>query len=82
MGYNVYLKVWQVEKIYERLKGSCRGITVFRKEAKKIATFDKKERCYLFKDEQALWLLLREDFTEILEKKGITDWGHLMQYIS
>ncbi len=78
---NIYFNLFQVEKIYECLKNERKGITNFLKEAKEYAERNEKKGYYLFKDEKALWEVIKKHLPAELESKGINTWGELMQYL-
>lgn len=81
-----YLTLSDVKSIYFILNNhSSKGLTKFVKTAKEIATelhHKRFGRVYQFRNENALFELLKQRFSKELEKKGIDSWGRLMQYIS
>lgn len=73
-----YLSLNDVEAIYIYLNGSTNGLTSFRNEAKKVAI---KRGRYEFRNEEKLFNIFQMYLSEILEKKKISSFGELMQYL-
>lgn len=80
-----YFNSEDVRRIYEVINGSSRGADIFVKSAKEeVAEKIEKDYsiCYRFKNEDALFLLFEQRFSQQFKNKKISCWGELMQYIS
>lgn len=80
-----YFNSEDVRKIYEFLNGKPNGSYAFTQKAQlEIAEKTKKgfNVYYQFKDEDALFDLFKERFSNLFEQKKIYCWSDLMQYIS
>ncbi len=80
-----YFNLADVQRIYRVLNGNSKGWSEFSKKAKLIATEITSNysigKC-MFKDENALFELLNEKFSERFRILKITCWNELVQYIS
>lgn len=76
-----YLNTADIEEIFEKVKGSRKGITPFLRDAKKIGSRTKKG-AFIYKDETALYNVFERYLKDELDIKGIDCFGRLMQYIS
>lgn len=81
-----YLTLSDVEKIYRVLNDwNTKDLEQFAQKAREIAIkvpSKKTEYAYQFVDEKALFKLFQAKLPLQLERKSITNWGQLMQYIS
>lgn len=79
-----YLSTNEVETIYRRVKNSEKGMTSFIRDAKKVGTKMKKGPAvyYLYKNEEALFEVLKKHLPNELKALGIDCFGRLMQYVS
>lgn len=76
-----YLNTADIEEIFEKVKGSRKGITPFLRDAKEIASKTRNGK-YVYKDETALFIVLEKHIGKELQQRGIDCFGRLMQYIS
>lgn len=76
-----YLSTSDIEEIYEQVKGSRKGINSFLREARKLGSRT-KNGAFVYKDENALFIVFEKYLKYELEIKGIDCFGRLMQYVS
>lgn len=81
---NAYLSTSDVEELYRKIKRSEKGMTSFIRDAKKVGTKMKKGPAvyYLYKNEEALFEVLKKHLPNELKALGIDCFGRLMQYVS
>lgn len=81
---NAYLSTSEVEEFYRKVKNSEKGMSAFIKDAKKVSTKMKKGPAvyYLYKNEEALFEVLKKHLPNELKALGIDCFGRLMQYVS
>lgn len=77
-----YLGTKDLREIYEKLKGSRKGMNGFISVAQQTIGVRSTSGAFIFKDEQALFELFQQYFDEELRLKGIDSFGRLMQYVS
>lgn len=77
-----YLGTKDLEEIYEKIKGSQKGMRGFVSKAQQKIGTRTESGAYIFKDEQALFEIFQQYFAEELRLKGIDCFGRLMQYMS
>ena len=80
MGFP-YMNLNDAEEAYEKVNGSRKGITAFMTEAKKVATRFGRSRAYVFKDEEALFEVFKEQLPDRLETLKIKWWGEIIQML-
>lgn len=76
-----YMNMADVEEMYIKLTGSRKGIAQFMKKAKEVAQRT-PYGYYIFKREDKLFDLFKQEMPEVLNQRRFTCWGHLVQYVS
>lgn len=76
-----YLSNSDISEVYEKVKGSDKGINAFIKDAQRVAS-KSKANAYIYKDEMALYYVFEKHLGKELAQIGVDSFGKLMQYIS